>query len=225
MMTLPLFIHQNNRVMMALLCALVFFIGYTVPNHFHLFEPQLLPLTQWDLAIPFMPWTIFAYVSEYVLFVSAYFLFSDGLNRNRYVWGYFGVLLVGAFFFVFYPTTYPRVDYPLPTDLSSLTYVVFTGMRMIDNPSNCFPSMHVTCCYLTAFAFLPKSESRTKFWIYFVWATIIAVSTLPTKQHYIVDILGGLALSIVGYWAFFKKTRYLPMSEYVARFRAISRAS
>ena len=222
-MTLPLFIHQSNRLAMALLLTFVFFLGYTIPNHFHLFEPQLLPLTKWDEAIPLVPWTIFAYLSEYVLFVSAYFLFKDELNRNRYAWAYFGVLMVGAFFFVFYPTTYPRVDYPLPADLNPITYIAFTSLRAIDNPSNCFPSMHVACCYLTAFAFLPNSESRKRFWIYFIWATVIAISTLPTKQHYIVDVVGGLALAILGYWVFFKKTRYIAMPEYVVRFRAISR--
>lgn len=221
-MTLPLFINRQNRILMALLCGVVFLFGYTIPNHFHLFTPQQLPLTPWDRAVPLMPWTIFVYTSEYVLFVSAYFAFSHELNRNRYVWSYFGVLLVGAFFFVFYPTTYPRNDYPLPTDIGFFTYAVFNWLRTVDNPSNCFPSMHVTCCYLTAFAFLPKEESRAKFWLYLVWSTAVAVSTLPTKQHYIVDVVAGLVLSLAGYWVFFKKTRYVSISQYVSRFRDLT---
>ncbi|MEW6056437.1 MAG: phosphatase PAP2 family protein [Bdellovibrionota bacterium] len=223
-MSLPLFIHQNNRLSMALLCGVAFFFGYSVPNHYHLFEPQLLPLTELDRAIPFLPWSIFVYTSEYVLFVSAYFVYKEELNRNRYVWAYLGVLLVGMIFFVFFPTTYPRNDYPLPTDLHPLTYSIFAWLRNIDNPSNCFPSMHVACCFLTAFSFLPKSESRATFWIYFVWATLIALSTLPTKQHYVVDVLGGLVLSWLGYWVFFKKTRYIPLAEYATRIRAFSRS-
>lgn len=223
-MTLPLFIHKHNRVMMAFLCGVVFFFGYTIPNHFHLFQPQQLPLTEWDRAVPLMPWTIFVYTSEYVLFISAYFALKEELNRNRYIWAYFGVLVVGAFFFVFYPTTYPRADYPLPTDIGALTYSVFSFIRSIDNPSNCFPSMHVTCCYLTAFSFLPKSESKAKFWIYFVWSTLVGLSTLPTKQHYIVDVVGGLVLAAAGYWTFFKLVRYVSIAEYVERFRNLSRS-
>ena len=218
-MTLPLFIHRNNRVSMALVCGIAFFFGYTLPNQYHFFTPQLLPLTEWDRAVPFVPWTIFVYTSEYMLFVSAYFLFEDELNRNRYIWSYFGMLLVGATFFVLFPTTYPRADYPLPEGLNPFVLGVFKWLRSIDDPSNCFPSMHVTCCYLTAFAFLPKSESRVKFWVYFTWSTAVALSTLPTKQHYIVDVLGGIVLSIVGYWLFFKKVRYEPAQEYLQRVR------
>ena len=211
-MILPLFIHKNNRVLMALLCGVAFFFGYSVPNHFHLFPPQQLHLTALDRAVPLMPWTIFVYTSEYWLFISAYFLFRDELTRNKYIWSYFGVLFFGALFFVFFPTTYPRGDYPLPTDIHPFVYRIFQAVREADDPSNCFPSMHVTCCFLTAFAFLAKKESRVNFWIYFIWSTVIAMSTLPTKQHYIVDVMGGLALSISGYWVFFRKVKYVPLT-------------
>lgn len=222
-MILPLFINKENRLRMALMCGVVFLLGYSIPNHFHLFTPQYLPLTSWDLAIPFVPWTIYAYISEYLLFVTAYFHFSRELNRNRYVWAYFGVLMIGAFFFVFYPTTYPRANYPLPAGLDPVTYYVFYLIRALDNPSNCFPSMHVTCCYLTAFAFLPKEEKRYKFWLYFVWSTVVALSTLPTKQHYIADVISGLVLSVIGYIIFFKMVKYVSLSEFVSRFRGFAK--
>lgn len=211
-MTLPLFIHKNNRVLMALFCGVAFFFGYSIPNHYHIFPPVQLPLTALDRAVPLMPWTIFVYMSEYVLFISAYFTFRDELTRNKYIWAYFGVLTVGAVFFIFFPTTYPRHDYPLPLDMNPFIYRAFAALREADDPSNCFPSMHVTCCFLTAYAFLEKTESRRSFWIYFAWATVIALSTLPTKQHYIVDVMSGLALSACGYWVFFKKAKYVPFT-------------
>jgi membrane-associated phospholipid phosphatase len=220
-MTLPIFIHKNNRVMMAFVCGIAFFFGYSIPNHFHLFAPQMLPLTPLDRAIPLVPWTIFIYTSEYWLFISAYFIFRDELTRNKYIWSYFGVLAFGAVFFVFLPTTYPRSEYPLVGDPSAFTYRVFQALRNADDPSNCFPSMHVTCCYLTAFAFLERPESRRNFWIYFIWASLIALSTLPTKQHYIVDVVGGVMLSLSGYWVFFRKMRYVPMSEYINKFHLL----
>lgn len=214
-MTLPLFINKHNRVLMALLCGVAFFFGYSIPNHYHLFVPQQLPLTEFERSIPLMPWTILIYTSEYWLFISAYFLFKEDLTRNKYIWGYLGVLTIGAFFFVFYPTTYPRGEYPLPTDINPWIYRAFAALRAADDPSNCFPSMHVTCCFLTAYAFLAKGESRRHFWIYFAWSVLIAWSTLPTKQHYIADIVGGLVLSWFGYWVFFKKAKYVPLTSLI----------
>lgn len=211
-MTLPLFIHKNNRLLMALMCGVAFFFGYSIPNHYHLFAPRQLPLTSLDLAIPFAPWTIFVYVSEYFLFVSAYFIFREELTRNKYIWSYFGVLALGAVFFIFLPTTYPRANFPLPTDIHPFTYRVFAALREADDPSNCFPSMHVACCFLTAFAFLQPGESRRNFWIYFVWAVLIALSTLPTKQHYVTDVMGGLALSVAAYWCFFTRVKYVSLT-------------
>lgn len=214
-MTLPLFINRNNRVLMALLCGIAFFFGYTIPNRFHLFPPQLLPLTAFDRSVPLIPWMIFIYCSEYVLFISAYFMFKEDLTRNKYIWGYLGVLLTGALFFTFFPTTYPRNEYPIPLNAHPLIYRLFAAIRAADDPSNCFPSMHVTCCFLTAYAFLDRSEPRLRYWFYFIWSILIAVSTLPTKQHYLADVIGGLILSSAGYWVFFKKVKYVPLTTFV----------
>ena len=79
--------------------------------------------------------------------------------------------------------------------------------------------MHVACCYLTALSFAPREESRGAFWFYFIWATLVAISTLPTKQHYVADVVSGATLAVVGYWFFFRTVRYIPSQEFVARLR------
>lgn len=223
MMTLPLFINRKNIWKMALVSALVFFLGYSIPNHFHLFEPQTLLLTEWDRSIPLMPWTIFVYISEYIFFVCAYFLFRGEETRNKYVWSFFGVTIFAAFIFIFFPTTYPRHDYPVPADTHAIVAYAFQVLRTLDNPSNCFPSMHVTCCLLTAFAFFENTETRPMRLLFLVWSLLITVSTLPTKQHYIVDLIGGLVLASFGYWVFFKKVRYVPLEEYRKQLDSILR--
>src|SRR5437868_2196811 len=91
-LSLPCLINQHNRAVMMVLLGLLFFFGYSIPNHFHVFTPQQLPLTELDRAVPLMPWTIFIYVSEYFLFISAYWIFKEDTTRNRYAWAYFGVL-------------------------------------------------------------------------------------------------------------------------------------
>jgi len=223
-MILPLFINKKNRYQMALLCAIAFFVGYSVPNHYHLYQPQLLDFLWIDHVVPMVPWTIFIYIGEYVLFVTAYFMFRDELNRNRYIWSYFGVLMFAIVVFVLYPVTYPRADFPIPPETHRFTAKVFNTLRMIDDPSNCLPSLHVACCYLTAFAFLPRTESRVTFWTYFLWATAIGASTLTTKQHYFVDVISGVALSLAGYYIFFKKIRYVPVQQFIRNLTERQRA-
>lgn len=209
-MNLPLMIDSKNRVLMAAMCGAVFMIAYLVPNHFHLFQPQLLDMTEFDRAVPFMPWTIFIYMSEYVFFVIAYFLIRADLNRNKYVWSFLGLSFLAMPVFVFYPTTYPRADFPIPADTAWPAYWLFTLFRVIDDPSNTFPSMHVCCCFMTALAFREKQESRKLYVTFMIWAILIAVSTLTTKQHYLIDVIAGTILAYIAYWFFFYKVKYVP---------------
>jgi membrane-associated phospholipid phosphatase len=54
--------------------------------------------------------------------------------------------------------------------------------------------------YLSSFAFLSENRRRA-FGIFFCWSTLIALSTLTTKQHYLADIVSGLTLAVpVFYW-------------------------
>lgn len=213
-MILPALITRSNIWRMGLLCGVVFLFGYMLPNNFHLYTPQYLPLTEVDRMIPLAPWTIYIYISEYILFTIAYVLYRTDLARNKYVWAYCGTLFVAGLFYVFYPVAYPRHDFPLPEATQGLTRYTFEAMRWLDKPTNCFPSMHVCCCLLAAFGFFEKGESRIMAWVFLIWAIAIGLSTLPTKQHYAVDVLGGLALALAGYWVFFKRTEYVSTAQY-----------
>lgn len=217
-MKLPILLGQNNKLWMGLLGGVLFLLGYSIPNHFHLFKPELLPLGEFERSIPLVPWTIFIYITDYALYGIAFLLLKKEENQNKYLWAFIGIVFFTAPTFTFFPTTYPRADYPLPDNLHWATYYTFTWLRAIDDPSNTFPSLHVYCCYAGAFAFLSKGESRKIFWAFLVWATAVAISTLTTKQHYFVDIVGGLLLAMFGYWLFFLKMRYVPASQFLQRF-------
>jgi membrane-associated phospholipid phosphatase len=85
----------------------------------------------------------------------------------------------------------------------------------MDTPANCCPSLHVSTAFLTAFIFIDSSseggvrrERRGYLAIYLVWAFAIAVSTLTTKQHYLVDVVTGFVLALAHYWVFFRLARY-----------------
>jgi membrane-associated phospholipid phosphatase len=78
-------------------------------------------------------------------------------------------------------------------------------MRQADKPSNCLPSLHVGICYLFSYGFY--NENKKKFGISFFISTLIAISTLTTKQHYIYDIVLGFILATAIHLFFHRYTK------------------
>lgn len=198
--TLPLFIHSSNKYLMGFCLTVLAAFLYLSTNHIHLFAPQLLPMTWIDRATPFIPQTVFIYLSEYLLFFMVFLFCRERENMNRYAYAFLSLQTTSVVIFTFWPTTYPRELFPLPQDLDQLTWLVFGSLRDTDTPASCCPSLHVSSVYLSSFMFL--SEQRRKFPFFFLWATAIAVTTLTTKQHYLVDVVTGFLMSVIFYWIF-----------------------
>lgn len=178
-----------------LFSAFAFFYGalYQYPNLFPPFEPVYLPLTWIDRAMPFWPWTFLIYVSDYLFALSVVLWVRDPADFYRLTRRIFIGLGLGGFFFFFLPTIYPRPEYP--TDQPAILQWILDGIRQGDRPTNCFPSMH---CAFTAIAFLSvPSRNRWVIGFFALWALGIFASTMTTKQHYFVDILGGVGVGWV----------------------------
>lgn len=171
-----------------------------IPNHHPIFEPTYLAMTPIDKWFPFLPWTVWIYCSEYFLIYSAFFLSTNEQNYNRFLYAFLFLQVLSSTVFMFHPTTFPRELFPLVQD-GSLTTRFFTHLRTVDAPTNCFPSLHVSSCYLSSFLFI--KEKRHLFPIYFIWASLIGVSTLTTKQHYLADVISGLGTALLVYWLFY----------------------
>ncbi len=203
---LPLFITAKNKTLVGIIAFIFATIIYLSSNHFLFFAPHYLPLTKLDRTIPFIPATIWLYLTEYFLFISTYLLCKDLTNLNKYLYSMMAIQIVSVIIFICWPTIYPRTNFSLPTDSHSLTVAIFTYLRTVDHPTSCLPSLHVSSCYLSAFIFL--EEQREKFWFFFLWATLIASSTLTTKQHYIIDVVTGLMMAYIFYYLFHRYISY-----------------
>ncbi|MCM2277615.1 MAG: phosphatase PAP2 family protein [Oligoflexia bacterium] len=198
--SVPMLITQENKTWMGLTLAFVATVLYMTSNHIHLFPPQLLPMTALDQAIPFVPGTVWIYTSEYYLFLTVYLLCKDIENLNRYAYSFLTLQSLSVLIFWIWPTTFPRDQFPLPADLDALTFKLFSSLRAADTPASCCPSLHVSSVYLSSFMFL--REQRGKFPFFFVWATSIALTTLTTKQHYIIDVVTGFLMAVIVYGFF-----------------------
>jgi membrane-associated phospholipid phosphatase len=191
---------------MGLLLGVLASILYLPTNHFHLFTPQLLPFSWFDRLIPFLPRTVWIYISEYVFFIAVYFTCRDIVNLNKYFYSFLTLQTISVVIFCLWPTTYPRDLFPLPEDLDVLTHFAFSSLRHWDTPASCCPSLHVSSVYLSAFIFL--DDQKRKFPFFFIWGTAIALSTLTTKQHYLVDVALGFLMAVASYWFFHKAVQY-----------------
>ena len=208
MMSLPLIITEQNKYKMGLLLWALAVILYLPPNHFHLFTPQLLPMTWIDENVPFLPYTVWIYLSEYLFFVMIYLSCKSLMGLTKYFYSFLTLQTLSVMIFWVWPTTYPRDLYPLPHDIGNITYSLFSQLRLTDTPANCCPSLHVSCVYLSAFIFI--HQQKEKFPFFFAWATAIAFSTLTTKQHYILDVIFGLSLAILIHFIFHRLIHYHP---------------
>ncbi|MEM9195907.1 MAG: phosphatase PAP2 family protein, partial [Myxococcota bacterium] len=104
---------------------------------------------------------------------------------------------VCGFFFLFFPTTYPRALYPLdPTDPWAAELL---SIRSSDSPTNCFPSLHVALAWGIALCWSAFLQRRISKALPFVWAVLVTATTLTTKQHYLVDVPAGFVVGVLSY--------------------------
>jgi membrane-associated phospholipid phosphatase len=141
-------------------------------------------------------------------------------NVNKYIYSFLTTQGFSCLIFLFFPTIFPRELYPIPEGTHPAIDAVWFWLRNADAPTNCFPSLHVSTVYLSVFIFL--DEQREKFPFFLIWGTLIALSTLPTKQHYFIDIVAGLFLSIAAYWLFHRKIKYRRVGPALARYEKLS---
>ena len=186
------FFAKRSRIF-AIAATLVLFVGlYYSTNHLNLVNPRLLPLLGFELTIPFIPWTIFVYLSAILLIFIAILLIGRN-DLGRAMAGLVMIMFVCALIFLFLPTTYPRPEiFPSVNPASQIAYRFLTAF---DSPRNCFPSQHIAMCIFAAFAIY--HSRKTAGIIFFIWAAFIALSTLTLKQHYFLDLIGGLAFAVI----------------------------
>jgi len=184
--------QRKDKLKLIFIAILAFLFFYMLPNHISFFLPKYLKLFDFELKIPVLTWTIWIYMSDYIYIVLAFYLLKNPININRMFYSFIIFCFLSSIIFYLYPTTYPR---PLFTYDNNLSGYLFSFLHSIDTPNNCMPSLHVGMSYLLSYAFL--YEQKKLFIWFFIWATLISISTLTTKQHYFLDIIGGVVFSLL----------------------------
>jgi len=180
---------------------------YLATNHFPITTPHRLPLHWIDKAIPFSPVTVWIYISEWIFLPIAYLRCRDLVGLNKYFYSYLALQLACMVIFVIWPTAYPRELHPLDQAVTSeWTYYAFNNLRQTDTAANCCPSLHVAGLYLSIAIYI--KGTRRDFLFFLIWGTLIALSTLTTKQHYFIDLIAGLGIAGLIHWVFWNQVPY-----------------
>ncbi len=153
-----------------------------------------LPLTIVDRTLPFLPWTLLIYFSDYFFIL----LILLSLKKAEEFSRAFASMIIGIAIsfriFLAFPTVYPRPGLPFDPFWSD----VFLYLHFLDQPTNCFPSLHVSMTLIAA-ASMPAWPTRIRLTAW-IWAIAICFSTLTTKQHYVWDVIGGVAVAVASVW-------------------------
>ncbi len=172
------------------LFGVAFGILYTYPNYFPRVPPSLLPRFAFENQIPLLPWTFVIYVSDLPFGLFVVSQLSTSRAFHTLLRRALAALVISSVIFWIYPTGYIREDF-VPSGFALVDWV-HQAIYFLDAPTNCFPSLHIS---FTALALISLGTERPlPLLVAGFWAGLIFLSVLTTKQHYFVDILGGVAV-------------------------------
>ena len=162
--------------------------------------PLHRPALALDLAWPVQPaWTLI-YGSLYVAVFLPMVVVRTEEHIRRTLWAFVMVWIGGTLGWLCFPTILPRPALGAFGDgFCAWTLQIAYSM---DAPYNCFPSLHVAQAFLAALTC--NLVSRRIGLTAVVWASLVAVSTLFTKQHYVADVIAGIVLAGAAYVVFLR---------------------
>ena len=184
----------------AIVCAMAYFLSNVEASDPYVVSTMMddkIPLIK-EFIIPYLLWFI------YVFAPIIYLLRKTIKDKN---WKHLiGILYpiniavcVCVTIFIIYPTKVLRTDIPT-SEGRDIIRAILLIVRRLDNPYNGFPSLHVLSSMVICIHFVYTDYVRkdVKF-LYIVGSIFIIMSTLFTKQHYVMDVIAGTILAPIVY--------------------------
>ena len=139
---------------------------------------------------PVLPWTEVLYGSVYVVV-----LLAPLIIRTRHDLRMFSIRALLSMLVVFpIYLAVPLIAPPRSFIITGTIGHVLSFDRLHDGAAAAFPSYHVIWAYVVAGALGRKTRQRL---LWFLWATLVAVSCLTTGMHAVVDVIAGLAVALL----------------------------
>ena len=146
--------------------------------------------------IPYLGWTWVVYYSGILYFsvfaAAVVWKLPTGLFR-RALLAYAGMIITGAVLEIALPAWSPWPEHMVPVQQWFHDFFQL-------HPYACLPSMHVALSVLAACISFSVLKSPAMRILSIALATMISLSTVTLKEHFVLDIPTGLILGLLFYW-------------------------
>lgn len=184
-------------------CIVYWFTQWVMAGAYH--YDLTLPM---DRELPVAPWWVSIYILSYGFWAFNYILIGRQSREACYRLAFADYIskIVCGVFFILLPTTNVR-----PVLGQGFWDMMLELVYKMDSPTNLFPSIH---CLVSWLCVIGLRGTKVPLWyklFSLTFAIAICASTQFTKQHYIVDVAGGIVLAEAAFWAssyFVRKKRW-----------------
>ena len=151
---------------------------------------------EWERRIPFLAFMILPYMSIDLFFVAGPFLCESREELRTLARRIVMAIVAAAAGFLLLPL---RFAFERP-DAAGWLGAIFDSFRMLDQPHNLVPSLHITLLTILTDLYARHTRGLLRAGL-LVWLGLVGLSTVFTYQHHVIDVVGGLALAVVCFWA------------------------
>lgn len=175
-------------------------------------DPKYIIYSPLDGYIPFCEWFIFPYCSWFFLLagVTGLLWWYDTPAYNKLCLMMFSGMTFCLIVYMILPnglTIRPAAE---AVGRDNIAMQIMQLIWKADAPNNVCPSIHCQSSGCMALAFSKSKLAEHRPWLKVLawgWAGLICISTLFTKQHSVIDVVCGLALTAVWYWPLYGRRR------------------
>jgi membrane-associated phospholipid phosphatase len=144
-------------------------------------------------------WALVYGALYFFLIILPVFAVRDREHLRRTVAAYLLCWVTAYIVFLAWPTVASR---PKVVQGDGFITWALRALYSFDPPYNCFPSLHVAHSFVSALTIF-RLHRRLGI-VSVVAAALVAISTLFTKQHYVLDVIAGAGMAFAAYWLFLR---------------------
>lgn len=193
-------IDGKTKWMLALCVLVPASLAYIAINNWNASPHRALYLSPRPLdVIPwaYQPWTSIPYLLGGLLATFGPLLGKRSRNEvRRCLLTYCLMLAISFLTYLCLPITMLRPDYSGEVTGALLMQMVAS----VDAPANCLPSLHTGFAVTAVGLVCHYDWPRPIIGMFIVNAPVVLVTTITTGQHYAVDLVAGIGVSLVALW-------------------------